>query len=77
MEVQKNCETIIKVRRKECVLSLAAETMCPMFRAYWFHNWSGIRIKTLILASWIGFLYFFPVIFLMSNGNFLCNWLPR
>lgn len=62
MEVQKNCETIIKARRKECVLSLAAETMCPMFRAYWFHDWSGIRIKT---PTYTGKLDRFPVFFFL------------
>lgn len=37
---KKKCETIqvVEVRRKECVFTLAAERMCPVFRVYWFHN---------------------------------------
>lgn len=63
MEGQKNCETIqvIEVQRKECVLSLAAERMCP-FTVYWFHNWRGSRIKT---PSYTGKLDTFPVFFFL------------
>lgn len=59
---KKNCETIqvIKARKKECVLSLAAERMCPTFRVCWFCNWSGSRIKTSTYADKLdGFLVFF------------------
>lgn len=59
---KKNCETIqvIKARKKECVLSLAAERMCPTFRVCWFCNWSGSRIKTPTYADKLdGFLVFF------------------